>query len=160
MEDNPYKAPQADVEVAEKPTRSLWWKVYFVVYTLVMIMSLPDLLLVAETGPWDYVYLPFLLAGLLGLFGYVFMKRIFTASVWLPVLVAVVGADIVYPYLTDIDLSAGMSGAVYVIALAIGWSLSIPNYVALYLYSKPDNPIWRRPPAGGEDSPQAGGGGA
>lgn len=160
MEDNPYKTPRADVEIAEKPTRSLWWKIYFFVYVLVMLMSLPDLLFVAETGPWDYLYLPFLFAGVLGLFGFVFMKPVFTPRVWLPVLVAVVGADIVYPYLTDIDLSAGMSGAVYLVALAIGWSLSIPNYVALFLYSKPDNPIWNRPQAAREDSPEAGGGDA
>ena len=158
MDDNPYRTPQADVEVAERPARSVWWKIYFVVYMLLLVMSLPDLLLDAGTGVWDFVYLPFLFAASLGLFGFVFMKRIFTAPVWLPVLVAVVGADILYPYLTDVDLSAGMSETAYLVSAVIGWSLSIPNYVALYLYSKPGNPIWYRQHAGTAGAPDAGGG--
>lgn len=158
MEDNPYRTPQADVEVAGMPTRSVWWKIYFVVYLLLLVLSLPDLLLDASTGPWDFVYLPFLFAASLGLFGFVFMKRIVSAPIWRPVLVAVVGADILYPYLTDVDLSGNMSRTVYMVSVAIGWSLSIPNYVALYLYSKPGNPIWERPPAGREGAPGAEGG--
>lgn len=153
MDNNPYKTPRSDVEIAEKPVRSVWWKIYFAVFALLLIASVPDLLLAAGAGFVDWVYLLFLLASVTGLFGYVFMKRIFTARVWLPVLVAVFLADVVYPFATAIDLSAGVSREVYLAASAFGWLLSLPNYAALYLYSKPGNPIWRQPGGAGGRPP-------
>lgn len=153
MNNDPYKTPRSDVEIDEMPVRALWWKIYFAVYVLLIIASVPDLLFVEGAGFIDWVYLLFLLASVTGLFGYVFMKRIVTPQVWLPVLIAVFLADIAYPFVTGIDLSAGMSGEVYLAASAIGWLLSLPNYVALYLYSKPGNPIWSRSDGAGGQSP-------
>lgn len=150
MENDPYKTPGADLEIDEKPTRSVWWKIYFAGYLLILIVSIPDLLLDARAGFVEWLYLLFLLASLTGLFGYVFMKPILAPRVWLPVLAAAVLADIAYPYLSAIDLAEGMSREVYLIASAIGWLLSIPNYAALYLYSKPGNPIWNRPAGDGQ----------
>ena len=146
MDNDPYKTPAADLQVDPSPVRSAWWKIYFVVYLLLVISSIPDLLLDARSGPVDWLYVLLMLAALTGLFGFVFMKRILGPRLWLPVTIAVVLADIAYPYLSDIDLAEGMSRDVYLVASAIGWALSIPNYVALYLYSRPGNPVWRRTP--------------
>jgi hypothetical protein len=149
-ENDPYKTPRADLEIDAKPVRAAWWKIYFAVYLLLLVISIPGLLLDAQTGVVDWLYLLFLLASLAGLFGFVFTKPILSPPVWLPVLAAVVVADVAYPYLTAIDLSAGMSRDVYIVASAIGWLLSIPNYVALYLYAKPGNPIWKRRAGGAQ----------
>lgn len=144
MQDDPYKTPRSNVEVDEKPVRSVGWKIYFFVYALLMILSMPELLLDPQANLIDWLYLLFMLASLIGLFGFVFMKPILVPAVWLPVLAAVFIADVAYPFATAIDLAAEMSRDVYLVANAIGWLFSIPCYVAIYLYSKPGNPIWDR----------------
>ena len=75
MDENPYKTPEADVTRNEEFSRSVWWKIYFVFYLLLIIASMPDILLSDGVGAWDVVYFLIFIPAAIGLFGHVFSKK-------------------------------------------------------------------------------------
>ncbi len=144
MEDNPYQSPRSDVAIDEQVKRSLWWKIYFFFITVISAFGMLTFLIEPDVGVSEYVLLIVWLIATVGFFGFVFLKPIYKPSFWFQVLVVYVAYSIVYYFVTDVDLRAGMSDAEFYISTAVGWLLSLPAFYALYAYSKLADPAWNR----------------
>lgn len=143
--DNPYETPKSDIDTGEIGNRSIWWKIYFFAITILSFTGMYSLLNSAGAGIVDYAELLLLVIATAGLFGFVFSKRILTASFWIPFLVFYIITGLVYEPLSSVDMRAGMSDIAFHISTAIGYLLSLPGYYALYKYGKKNEPPWIEP---------------
>jgi hypothetical protein len=144
METNPYQAPKSDIETDRTFKRSVWWKVYFIIVTMIGAYGNYTYLDDSKAGFVDYVSLFLWLVATAGLFGFVFNKAIYRSNFWLYALAVYLLFSFVYYFITDLDLRMGMGDAEFYISVAIGVFLSLPTYYALYIFSKPDNPVWKK----------------
>jgi hypothetical protein len=142
MTESPYAPPASDVYMEPEFKRSVLWKIYFYISVVLSIFGYAVIFFTPGAGVIEVVSLVVSLASTLGIFGFIFCKKIFSPSVWLAVLLLSFGYSVAYYFLTHIDLSAGLDPMGNLISQAIGWGFAIPGYIALYLYSKPTNPIW------------------
>lgn len=143
MENNPYQAPESDLETQREFNRSVWWKIYFFLITLVSAIGMFSFLVNPKAGFSEYISMVIWLVATLGLFGFVFLKPIYTPTFWLLVVIAYICFNVLYYFITEIDLRMGMTDSEFYISSAIGWLLSIPAYYGLYKYSKPGSPPWQ-----------------
>lgn len=146
MNENPYNTPSSDVEVKSEKKRSIFWKIYFFFLVLLSIVGYIEIYSIEGGGIAEAISLLIALPATVGLFGYVFCKKILTPSVWLPVLILSITYGVVYYQITNVDLAAGMDSTTYLITQGVGWVISVPAYIALYLYSRPTNFIWASSP--------------
>lgn len=144
MEVNPYKSPAADVSTEETFKRSVWWKIYFFLITILSAFGMLTFFLDPNAGVSEYISLALWLIATVGLFSFTFLKPIFKPNIWLNVLIAYLGYNIAYYFITDIDLRYGMSNTEYYITIAVGWLMAAPAYYALFALSKSSNPVWQR----------------
>jgi hypothetical protein len=84
----------------------------------------------------------FIVPYMLGLFGYCFSVALLTRPFWRTFLIFYVVWNVLYYYLTGVDLIQGMTREVFIIAQAFGWLLAIPSYIALYLYGAKKYVLW------------------
>lgn len=139
---NPYESPKSDVTTAGTFKRSVWWKVYFFIITALAAFGSISFLFEEKAGVVEYVQLLLSIVTTVGLFGFTFLKKILTPKTWLVVLLISLLFGAFYEQLTSIDLRQGMTSIEFYITVAIGWLISIPAYVALYLYSNPNKQPW------------------
>jgi len=77
------------------------------------------------------------------MFGYIFSKKILNQYVWHYVLVVSVLWGFVYYFVTSIDLRMGLDATSYYISQTIGWVVSLPFYISIYLYGRKKYPLWQ-----------------
>lgn len=143
MTSNPYETPKSDIRVAEKYKRSIWWKIYFFVFTILSFTGTISILAADGAGIVDYVALLLEVVATVGLFGFVFLKRILWPKFWLVYLILYFVSGFFYEFLSGVDMRDGMSDNEYYISMAIGYLIAAPAYFALFLYSRENNPIWK-----------------
>jgi len=146
MNDNPYATPASDVGGDAELRRSIWWKIYFFIIVALTVFGYLSLFSSPGAGYTEYLSAAVSIVSLLGLFGYVFCRTILRPGFWLAVLVVSLVYGVAYEHLTGIDLSAGMDDDTYLLTQIFSWTFSIPFYIALFLYSRPANPIWNNSP--------------
>lgn len=140
---DPYKTPEAPIISHPTGTRSVGWKIYFFVITLVSLLGSLSFLLDANAGPVEYVSLVAVMVATAGLYGYAFSKPVYKPSFWWKFLVVYLGFNVAYYFATDIDLRMGMTDEEMIISNIIGLIVTFPAYYALYAYSKADGLAWR-----------------
>jgi hypothetical protein len=143
METSPYQAPESNVEIGGVFKRSIWWKIYFFLITIMSAFGLISYLADPNAGLAEYISLFLWLVATTGLFGFVFLKAIYKPDFWLYMLVTYLIFTVAYYFITSVDLRMGMSDSEFYISTAIGVLLSLPGYYALYSDSKSDNPAWK-----------------
>ena len=143
MTTSPYTPPDSDVYVEPEFKRALPWKIYFFLYLAMSLLGYGMIFLAPGAGFAEVISLVIGLFSFAGLFGYVFCKQILSPRPWLVVLVLSLTYSVAYYFITDIDLAAGMTQTANLISQAFGWAFSLPGFIALYLYSRPSDPIWQ-----------------
>lgn len=143
MENNPYKTPNSDVTIDETYKRSIWWKIYFFVITILSAIGMISFLFDPRAGVSEYINLILWLTATAGLFGFTFLKPIYKPNFWFQMLIAYLIYSVAYFFITDIDLRVGMSNIEFYATTAIGLLLSLPTYYALFAFSKPTDPAWK-----------------
>ncbi len=144
MQDSPYQTPSADLQVDGPIKRSLLWKIYWVVMTLLGLASAPFMLTSEGSGWPEILSLVSFVIGTIGLFGYVFSKAIWNRTFWLVVAILSPIWGGLYFFVTQIDQSAGLSPQEVLIVNITGWIVSIPAYLGLLLYGLPGNRLWHK----------------
>jgi len=146
MKDNPFQPPESNLfnKDDNEFKRSIWWKIYFFVFTSLYILSSSSLILEPKAGIAEIIDLVNLIAATVGLYGFVFLKPIYKPDCWFTVLILSVFYGFFYFYITDIDLRADMTDSDYYFNIGIGWFISMPSLYALYSYSRSTNPIWNK----------------
>lgn len=143
--ENPYSSPESDLGSGSPTTtkRSIWWKIYFFVISILSFLGMTTFLLSDGAGIIDYLELLLLIVATAGLFGFVFSKKVLFAKFWLPFLIIYFVTGLFYESLSGVDMRQGMSGSAYYISMAIGYLVSIPGYYGLFMYSKAETHPWQ-----------------
>jgi hypothetical protein len=140
--ENPYQAPESDIDKGEIQKRSVFWKIYFFIITILSFSGMATFLLSSGAGIVDYAQLVLLIIATAGLYGFVFCKRVLTPGFWIPFLIFYIFAGIIYEPLSSVNMRQGMSDSMYYISFGIGFVISLPGYYALYRYGKKHEQPW------------------
>ena len=141
--ENPYEAPKSNVDISSKIKRSIWWKIYFFIITLLSFVGMTSFLLSESVGIVDYIEALLLLIATVGLFGYAFSKKVLFPKFWVPFLVFYLVAGLIYEPLSSVDMRQGVSDSEYYIGLLIGYIISLPAYYGLYKYGNENELAWQ-----------------
>ena len=133
-----------------KIERSILWKMYFVL--LVCLSALGAGLTYSEEnfGIIEIIDIPMILISTIGLYGYVFSKRIHKQSFWFSFFWVYLVFSFVSPFLSEIEFlsddpelsdTENKIGNIFGVVFAITFSL--PAYIGLLFYGLPSNKLWK-----------------
>ena len=142
MEDNPYKTPESDLAIEPQVSRSLWWKLYYVFYLFLILLSIVAVVFGDQIDLLDFINTFVSIVASLGLYGYVFSRKIFVRRIWFPVFIVFLLSDATSVLLAGGDFPAGLDRSYFLTILALTWLMSVPAYVALFHYSKQKHRVW------------------
>ena len=139
---NPYQAPRSDIDNGEIKQRSVLWKIYFFLITILSFVGMGSFILSSGAGIVDYAELILLIIATAGLYGFAFRKKVLAPGFWIPFLILYFVAGVIYEPLSSVNMREGMTDSVYYISVAIGYIFSLPGYYALYRYGKKSEQPW------------------
>ena len=134
-----------------KIERSILWKMYFVLFVCLNVLGVGILFSEENFGIIEIIDLPMTLISIIGLYAYVFSKRIHKQSFWFSFFWVYLVFSFVYPFLSEIEFLADdpeLSDAenkflnIFVIVTMI--PLILPAYIGLLLYALPSNKLWEK----------------
>ena len=136
--------------------RSIFWKIYFWLIVCVSIWGLSFTLSHENSGLIEIIDIPMGLIATIGLFGYVFSKRIYKQSFWICFFGVYLAYSLVSPFLSEIEfstpddpeLSAAENKFINTFSMIFSFVLIIPlflpSYIGLLLYALPSNKLWKK----------------
>ena len=133
-----------------KIQRSIFWKINFFIITALTQFGVMEMVSYEGFGVAEIISILTSAIGIIGLYGYVFSKRIFKRSFWLYFLAIYIIFDIAYFFITDAvifpemeDLSPAENKFLTLFAIIVGSVISFPSYDGLLLYGLPSNKLWK-----------------
>ena len=144
MTNNPYQSPASDLGEQEVLKYSIIWKIYFFFITLLSIFGFTVIYFDPNFGFVEILSIILVIPATIGLFGYIFRKKILNPKFWNIFFFCYIAWSILYIFVSKIDQQAGMSEIEYIISMSIGWALSIPAYLALFYYGRNTCTIWSK----------------
>ena len=133
-----------------KVERSIIWKIYFILLVCLTALGAGFIFSEENFGIIEIIDIPMTLISTIGLYGYVFSKRIHKQSFWFSFFWVYLVFSFVYPFLSEIEFLADdpeLSDAenkflnIFVIVTMI--PLILPAYIGLLLYALPSNKLWK-----------------
>ena len=145
MNESPYQPPSATlVSASEQERPGIGWKLYFGFLMLLVLLSYAAVGLVTLQA-FDFLDMALSTVSTVGLFGYVFQKRIGRKPFWRVWLPSVLVWDLAY--LTIIQ-SAGLGGMVSeeesmgFMEIGISFLILLPIYIGLFRYGNRCAALW------------------
>ena len=133
-----------------KIQRSIFWKIYFFIITGITLFGFMEMISYENLGIAEIISMLTASIGTIGLYGYVFSKRLFKRSFWLYFLAVYIILNIAYFFITDAvifpeieELSPAENKSVILLTIIFGFVISFPSYVGLLLYGIPANKLWK-----------------
>ena len=133
-----------------KIERSILWKMYFVLFVCLNVLGVGILFSEENFGIIEIIDLPMTLISIIGLYGYVFSKRIHKQSFWFSFFWVYLVFSFVYPFLSEIEfladdpeLSDAENKFLKIFAIVTMIPLILPAYIGLLLYALPSNKLWK-----------------
>jgi len=139
-----------------KIKRSIFWKIYFVLLICLIVWGTNESLIDENSGLIEIIEIPMVLIATIGLFGYVFSKRIYKQSFWFTFFWVYLIFSLVSPFLSEIEfstpddpeLSAAENKFINTFSMILAFVLIIPlilpSYIGLLLYALPSNKLWEK----------------
>ena len=136
-----------------KIKRSIFWKIYFWLIICVSVWGLNYTLSHENSGLIEIIDIPMTLIATIGLFGYVFSKRIYKQSFWICFFWILLAYSLVSPFLSEIEFSPPddpewSAAEINTFSMILGFVLIIPlilpSYIGLLLYALPSNKLWKK----------------
>ena len=136
--------------------RSIFWKIYFVLLICLIVWGTNESLIDENSGLIEIIEIPMVLIATIGLFGYVFSKRIYKQSFWFTFFWVYLIFSLVSPFLSEIEfstpddpeLSAAENKFINTFSTILSFVLIIPlflpAYIGLLLYALPSNKLWEK----------------
>jgi len=141
------------IEYAEneiKIERSILWKMYFVLLVCLFVLGVGLTFSEENFGIIEIIDIPMSLIATIGLFGYVFSKRIHKQSFWFSFFWVYLVFSFVNPFLSEIEfladdpeLSDAENKFVNIFTIVTMIPLILPAYIGLLLYALPSNKLWK-----------------
>jgi hypothetical protein len=97
-----------------------------------------------NAGLVDYLLLLATIVATVGIFGFVYLKKIMFPKFWIVFLVFYIVFGCAYEFLTDLHLREGLSDKKYYLYMFIDYIISLPLFYALFSYGMGKNPIWTK----------------
>jgi len=132
-----------------KIERSILWKMYFVLYVCLNVLGVGILFSEENFGIIEIIDLPMTLISIIGLYGYVFSKRIHKQSFWFSFFWVYLVFSFVYPFLSEIEfladpeLSDAENKFLNIFGVVFAITFSLPAYIGLLFYGLPSNKLWK-----------------
>ncbi|SVD13146.1 uncharacterized protein METZ01_LOCUS366000 [marine metagenome] len=136
--------------------RSIFWKIYFVLLICLIVWGTNESLIDENSGLIEIIEIPMVLIATIGLFGYVFSKRIYKQSFWICFFWIFLAYSLVSPFLSEIEfsppddpeLSAAENKFINTFSMIFSFALIIPLFlpwfIGLLLYALPSNKLWKK----------------
>ena len=118
--------------------RSIFWKIYFVLFICLIVWATNESLIDENSGLIEIIEIPMLLIAPIGLFGYVFSKRIYKQWFW----ICFFGVYSSYSFFSFFKANEVNLYPLFTVIFAI--TLTLPAYIALLLYALPSNKLWKK----------------
>jgi len=141
------------VEHAENITkieRSILWKIYFVLYVCLTVLGVGLIFSDENFGIIEIIDIPMTLISIIGLYGYVFSKKLHKQSFWFSFFWVYLVFSFVNPFLSEIDflpsdpeLSDAENKILNIFGIVTMIPLILPAYIGLLLYGLPSNKLWK-----------------
>ncbi len=141
------------IEYAEneiKIERSILWKMYFVLLVCLFVLGVGLTFSEENFGIIEIIDIPMTLISTIGLYGYVFSKRIHKQSFWFSFFWVYLVFSFVNPFLSEIgfladdpELSDAENKFVNILTIVTMIPLILPAYIGLLLYALPSNKLWK-----------------
>ncbi len=142
MSDSPYSVPKSNLVNKNIISRSILWKIYFIIMALFTLLGVIGFFSVEGMGVAELISTFLVIPGLVGFFGYIYSKKILVRKIWILNFYVQIIWGVSYYFVTTADLSADMNQQTYLLMNGIMWMISIPYYFALYLYSSKNYHLW------------------
>ena len=133
-----------------KIERSILWKMYFVLFVCLNVLGVGILFSEENFGIIEIIDIPMTLISTIGLYGYVFSKRIHKQSFWFSFFWVYLVFGFVNPFLSEIEfladdpeLSDAENKFVNIFTIVTMIPLILPAYIGLLLYALPSNKLWK-----------------
>jgi len=125
-----------------------WWKVYFFLALALTVVGIAMPFFVdggRDLPWWDWIWAPLYAVQIVGLFGFVFWRRLAIPPLWQFVFVASVAYEIwnLFSTATDPELKDTGHAGLLVASVATALLLQVPMLIALYLYGFRSKELWR-----------------
>lgn len=133
--------------------RSIFWKIYFVLFICLIVWATNESLIDENSGLVEIIDVPMTLIATIGLFGYVFSKRIYKQSFWICFFWIFLAYSLISPFLSEIEFSPPddpewSAAEINTFSMILGFVLIIPlilpSYIGLLLYALPSNKLWEK----------------
>ena len=129
---------------------SIFWKIYFYIYAILCLFGVMEMVGYEGFGVAEIISILTSAIGTIGLYGYVFSKRILKRSFWLNFLPVYIIFNIAYFFITDAvifpeieELSPAENKFIILVTIIFTFVVSFPGYVGLLLYGIPSNKLWK-----------------
>ncbi len=143
MNENPYTAPKSNLEIENKLNRNIAWKIYFFLIVALSVLGIIGLFAIDGSGWPEILSTILIIPATIGFFGYAFSKKILFQKFWTVNFIVQLAWAFLYYFVTKADLAGGMDQESFIASQAIMWVLSVPYYIALFLYSRKNYPLWQ-----------------
>jgi hypothetical protein len=133
-----------------KVERSIIWKIYFILLVCLTALGTGFIFSEENFGIIEIIDIPMTLISTIGLYGYVFSKRIHKQSFWFSFFWVYLVFSFVNPFLSEIgfladdpELSDAENKFVNIFTIVTMIPLILPAYIGLLLYALPSNKLWK-----------------
>ena len=133
-----------------KVERSIIWKIYFILLVCLTALGAGFIFSEENFGIIEIIDIPMTLISTIGLYGYVFSKRIHKQSFWFSFFWVYLVFSFVNPFLSEIgfladdpELSDAENKFVNILTIVTMIPLILPAYIGLLLYALPSNKLWK-----------------
>ena len=122
--------------------RSIFWKIYFCFIVFLTVMVVYNCLIDENLRLMEIIDTAMTLPATIGLFGYVFSKRIYKQWFW----ICFFGVYSSYSFIMEVKhlLYALEVSQFQLFTVIFAITLTLPAYIALLLYALPSNKLWKK----------------
>ena len=122
--------------------RSIFWKIYFCFIVFLTVMVVYNCLIDENLRLMEIIDTAMTLPATIGLFGYVFSKRIYKQWFW----ICFFGVYSSYSFIVEVKhlLYALEVSQFQLFTVIFAITLTLPAYIALLLYALPSNKLWKK----------------
>ena len=122
--------------------RSIFWKIYFCFIVFITVWGVYTCLIDENLRLMEIIDTAMTLPATIGLFGYVFSKRIYKQWFW----ICFFGVYSSYSFIMEVKhlLYALEVSQFQLFTVIFAITLTLPAYIALLLYALPSNKLWKK----------------
>lgn len=142
LRNDPYHPPESELGIVRSTKRSIFWKIYFFAVTALSLLGYAMVMGEPGAGVVEVIALISIIIFSVGFFGFCFSIKILRPKFWLYCLIFNLVYFVLYYFITSVDMRAGFEEGEYIIYQLIGWGITMPSYIGLYLYSRPAYSLW------------------